>query len=288
MWKKILVYLSFVISCFINQNIIYAESVEVAAVGEYDVGGNDTRERAKVAAYENAKRNALEQVATSIESRTDVSMGMVTRDTILSYAKGKLRIVGSPRYEFSDKGTICWAYIRAIVDVDMEELKNNRGRFVDNSGKSDNNYSNHREQSASSSGILNGAIEFNGHYYKNFEFRLDWEQAQKFCQSVGGHLATMESSAEADVINRLRGKGGWNYWLGGYRDDQGLWRWVTGGTITDSFWRTGEPAGGSSKRNRMLTHKLDKTMQWYSHKGEESWSFICEWDAKENAHDSNM
>lgn len=36
--------------------------------------------------------------------------------------------------------------------------------------------------------VLDGAKEWNGHYYKAFEFQLNWEQAKKFCESMGFHL----------------------------------------------------------------------------------------------------
>ena len=211
-------------------------------------------------------------------------MGMVSRDTIISYAKGKMKIIGTPRYEFNDNGRICWAYIRAIVDVDIDELRNVKEKDISTGSDS----SNDAEYNMDGSYILNDALQYNGHYYKNFEFRLDWEQAKKYCQSVGGHLATMESGSEAEVINKLRGKGGFNYWLGGYRDDQGLWRWVTGGVITDSYWKTGEPASATSRRNRMLIHRYDKSIRWYSHKDDETWPFICEWESKDDAHDSSL
>lgn len=48
--------------------------------------------------------------------------------------------------------------------------------------------------SVSQAHVLDGAKEWNGHYYKAFEFQLNWEQAKNFCESMGGHLATAENS----------------------------------------------------------------------------------------------
>ena len=142
--------------------------------------------------------------------------------------------------------------------------------------------------SSTSAQVLDGAEVYNGHYYKAFEFKLPWDAASKFCQSMGGHLATMEDKTEVTVLDKIRTKGGgFNYWLGGYRDDQGLWRWLNGSIITDSFWRANEPSSSESK-SKMLIHRYDKAFEWYSHDGNEKWSFICEWDSMQDAHESTM
>ena len=73
--------------------------------------------------------------------------------------------------------------------------------------------------------VLDGAKEWNGHYYKVFEFQLNWEQAKKFCESMGGHLATAENFNENSIIQELVDVGGKKeYFLGGYKDNTEIWR----------------------------------------------------------------
>jgi len=47
------------------------------------------------------------------------------------------------------------------------------------------------------------AVEFNGHYYKAFEEKMLWTEAKAYCESLGGHLATITSAEENDFIFSL-------------------------------------------------------------------------------------
>lgn len=139
--------------------------------------------------------------------------------------------------------------------------------------------------SVSQAHVLDGAKEWNGHYYKIFQMQMPWEQANKFCQSMGGHLATAETQAENEMLKDLviKQKGG-EYWIGGYCKDN-IWRWITGKTITDYFDWANSPPSGDDRRIQMLGYREGK---W-------DWSyntyrklFICEWESAANAHESNM
>ena len=286
----------FTFSLSINMVEAATETVTVDAMGEYDVGGNDTREQAKNIALDNAKRHALEQVAISIESKSNTSMGKLTRDTIMSYASGRLRIIGNPVYNFLNDGMKCRAYIKATVNVDYEELKRERNRAVINPAPvqrpvypSGNNgaYGGSNVGSGAKSKVLDGAIEYNGHYYKNFEMKMKWEPARRFCETMGGHLATMENAGEIAILDKLRQKGSNEYWIGGYSTEQGLWKWVTGGIITDSYWDKGHPYG-SGDMYRMYIYKNSVDLLWRNSKHYYVYSFICEWESAADAHDSNM
>mgnify|MGYP003694111703 CR=1 FL=1 len=67
----------------------------VTASGEYRMGDHDTRADAVRLAIEAAKRQALEQVATYLESVTEVKNLDVTRDDIRTYTAGIVMRVGS-------------------------------------------------------------------------------------------------------------------------------------------------------------------------------------------------
>ena len=102
-----------------HPNIAYAEIIEqtVDAVGEYRPGDNESRTQAKEGALADAKRIAAEKVMTSVESVTDVENFMVLKDKIRSYTKANMRIL-EQKYEFTENGTLCKAYVTATVRID--------------------------------------------------------------------------------------------------------------------------------------------------------------------------
>ena len=139
--------------------------------------------------------------------------------------------------------------------------------------------------------VLDGAKEWNGHYYKNFEFKLKWENAKKFCESVGGHLATVENDYEIEILSNISKNGSDEYWIGGYKDNNGIWKWITGSVITGNHWREGAPykiIGNYTRNNEMYISKYSDK-KWQNMDGTaESYAFICEWESRESAHESTM
>jgi len=65
----------------------------VTAIGEYRMGDHDTRNDAVRLAVEAAKREALEQVATYLESVTEIKNMDVTRDDIRTYTAGIVMVL---------------------------------------------------------------------------------------------------------------------------------------------------------------------------------------------------
>ncbi|MBR1420965.1 MAG: C-type lectin domain-containing protein [Selenomonadaceae bacterium] len=139
--------------------------------------------------------------------------------------------------------------------------------------------------SSAQANVLDGATEHNWHYYKAFEFGLNWKDAEAFCESMGGHLATAENSDENAVIQQVIDAGGKDeYFIGGFRDDRGIWRWISSGIITDQNWKSGYP-----NSSPLMTMKKKHEARWttsYSW-GDAKYPFICEWDDESKAHDSN-
>ena len=70
----------------------FAELLTVVAEGDYRLGDHDTKEDGKRLAVEAAKRHALEQVATYVESVTTTTAMDITRDEIRSYTAGVVRV----------------------------------------------------------------------------------------------------------------------------------------------------------------------------------------------------
>ncbi|MDE3018624.1 MAG: tetratricopeptide repeat protein [Nitrospirota bacterium] len=70
----------------------WADVRTITATGEYRMGDNDTRSDAKRLALLDAKRLALEQAGTYLESVSEVKNLQVTRDEIRTYAAGIVEV----------------------------------------------------------------------------------------------------------------------------------------------------------------------------------------------------
>jgi hypothetical protein len=98
-----------------------AETRVVNAQGEHRMGDRDTREDAIRLATEAAKRNALEQVATYLESVTIVDGMDVTKDEIRTYTAG-LVLVLNQQVTTSLDGDIVVIKANLLAQMDTEEV----------------------------------------------------------------------------------------------------------------------------------------------------------------------
>ena len=127
-------------------------------------------------------------------------------------------------------------------------------------------------------------IEFNGNYYKVYTIKKTWADAKAFCESLGGHLATITGEEENNFIMTLTGD---NYcFLGGTdASSEGSWTWVTGENWSYSNWMDGEPNNGSDQydgQNWLAINgngEAETAGKW-----DDAWSdaqyFICEWEGE--------
>jgi len=98
-----------------------AEIRVVNAQGEYRMGDRDTREDAIRMATESAKRAALEQVATYLESITIVDGMDVTKDEIRTYTAGLVLVLDQQTNTTIDGDTIV-VKVDLVAQVDTEEV----------------------------------------------------------------------------------------------------------------------------------------------------------------------
>ena len=137
--------------------------------------------------------------------------------------------------------------------------------------------------------VLSNAIEWEGHHYKVFEMEMNWHDAKRFCESVGGHLATAETAQENEAIKRIilrmtNNKRWVSYWMGAYSEESGLWRWLTGRVLLDYYdWGENEPKGKSERAMR-VNFTAEKSY-WITDGLSWSRQFVCEWESAESAHE---
>ena len=111
----------FALTVFMVASSALAEIRVVNAQGEHRMGNRDTREDAIRLATEAAKRNALEQVATYVESITVVHDMDVTKDEIRSYTAGLVLVLHQQIATTLD-GDVVVVKVDLLAQMDTEEV----------------------------------------------------------------------------------------------------------------------------------------------------------------------
>lgn len=138
---------------------------------------------------------------------------------------------------------------------------------------------------------------YNGHAYKLIDSSMNWNSAQAYCESLGGHLVTINSSDEQQFVSNIASKSSKkNIWLGAIKNENGKFSWVTGETATFSNWSSGEPSNYDNTENAVMMYTYSNGLvnlgEWNDISAEggtvagftvNDIGIICEWDnATEN------
>ena len=133
-------------------------------------------------------------------------------------------------------------------------------------------------------------------HYKIFNEAVTWKQAKIRCEELGGHLATITSEKEYNIILNLLPKNERHlYWLGATDNEQeGKWKWLTGEPFIFTKWHKGEPNDGFGQEDF-----LNLTNYWPSYNNQWGWNdengnrvisgatgFICEYETPYSASQS--
>lgn len=126
--------------------------------------------------------------------------------------------------------------------------------------------------------IMEGAVEYNGNYYKVFHTKMKWASAKAFCEGVKGHLATITTAEENQFVYQLlRDAGQTDAHLGASDvETEGVWKWVTGEAWSYTSWEPGEP-NGKTGENYLGYYSKYKNGNW-NDSGSDA-VFICEWES---------
>lgn len=134
---------------------------------------------------------------------------------------------------------------------------------------------------------------YNGHRYRIYPDGMTWTEAKAYCESLGGHLATITSQEEQNIVASLVLSGDKNsYWLGGQKDSADNWSWIDGSTWSYTNWASGEPNYDWEDKLMMYrlsdpaTYSVPATWNNLPDNGtnEEFFAlanlgFVCEWDS---------
>ena len=121
-------------------------------------------------------------------------------------------------------------------------------------------------------------LEYNGHYYALFSTEKLWEDANAFCETYGGHLATVTDADEQNFMQSMVENFGGTCWLGGSDyDSEGTWVWSTGEEWNYTNWASGEP-NNSGNQDYLAMFTSGK---WDDNYNSTELPFLCEWDSTE-------
>lgn len=132
---------------------------------------------------------------------------------------------------------------------------------------------------------------FGNHRYEVIEEKMYWHDAEKYCESLGGHLVSIDSKEEQEYIQELLADyPDADYMIGTHRDLDGFTKWVTGDAITYSNWGTPQPdnLGGRQDTGVICNGKRTggnyniEKYQWDDNTNSQ-YRFICEWDTWSNS-----
>jgi len=141
----------------------------------------------------------------------------------------------------------------------------------------------------------NKIVEFGGHKYCYFSNSLSWNNAEKFCRDIGGHLVSINSAEEQDFVQSVAdASNSENLWIGGYYDEE-KWKWTDGSDFSYSNWDEAKPDNYFGNEFYTKFPCRDQEFEsWAAHRGKwddvsliadglegdvpvSSFGFICEW-----------
>ncbi len=124
------------------------------------------------------------------------------------------------------------------------------------------------------------------HYFVVFwiNSKNSWDDAERICEAMGGHLATLTSYAQNDAAYQaMQQEPDATSCYFGFSDQtqEGIWSWVTGEPIIMLNWQPGEPNGGTGENYGAFYFGVDAG-RWIDADFAEAGNkpIICEWDVK--------
>ncbi len=124
----------------------------------------------------------------------------------------------------------------------------------------------------------------NGHWYSRVEATESWNWHESNCRALGGHLATVTSSAEQAFVGTLNAVS--NTWIGGYQIPNSCepgcgWAWVTGEMWSYQNWDSWAPDNYYPNDNYLHVDTNDN--RWNDQVEDSNYPAILEWSADCNS-----
>jgi WD40 repeat protein/serine/threonine protein kinase len=122
------------------------------------------------------------------------------------------------------------------------------------------------------------AVVLNHHRYFLCLDSKTWADAEKYAESVGGHLATITTKEEYDWIKETFVPDSTTYWLGATDQQyEGNWEWVTGEAWRFTMWSKGQP-DNYQRHEHCLEMRINFDYYWNDDDGNNLMPFLIEWE----------
>ena len=121
---------------------------------------------------------------------------------------------------------------------------------------------------------------FGGHRYRLIELSdtvRSWHQAKAHCESLGGHLAVIETAEEQGFIAALL-QGTYAFLGASDEAAEDAWVWVNGATWTYTAWMDGQPNNYGGDENFLASYDEGAWVD-VGAEGDDFWmptAFLCE------------
>ncbi len=183
-----------IMSAFISQAA--AEVRVVNAQGHHRMGDRDTREDAVRLATESAKRNALEQVATYLESITVVDGMDILKDEIRTYTAGLVLVLEQQINTLLDGDTVVVS-VDLVTRIDTEEV----GRAIATLRENED-----------------ARVQLAGLKRENEQLQMDLDAANQALSSASTSAQAQEAAQHRqDILNRVQSNAivsqAWTDWV---------------------------------------------------------------------------
>ena len=123
---------------------------------------------------------------------------------------------------------------------------------------------------------------FGNCHYQLFNFKLTFERAEKYCQKLGGSLASVHSDEESDFIGTTMASPLERHprWIGLMRTAPGVFAWADGTPVDYTRWMPGEPNNKHKRENCVaIGHKKRDAFDnyWNDANCRKRLKFVCKW-----------
>lgn len=120
-------------------------------------------------------------------------------------------------------------------------------------------------------------VSYNGNTYQLFNDCLTWDEAKRKCEELGGHLVTITSAGEQEVVSSLvNGQARAGYWTGGRKSGSSIW--ITGEPFSYTNWDVNQPDAWNGEDRYGIYSSTGKWNDWLN--TDRYLGFICEKEAK--------